>query len=42
MLKKKYQKFRYYKKNSRAGQRFSTLLGENDIPREILQAVFPQ
>jgi hypothetical protein len=32
----------YYKKNSRAGQRFSSLLGDNDIPREILQAVLPQ
>ena len=29
----------YYKKHSRAGQRFSTLLGDGDIPREILQSV---
>jgi len=28
----------YYKKNSRAGQRFSALIGDRDIPREILQA----
>lgn len=32
----------YYKKNSRAGQRFSSLLGDDDIPRDILQAILPQ
>lgn len=31
----------YYKKNSRAGQRFSALLGDNGIPRDMLQAVLP-
>lgn len=29
----------YYKKHSQAGQRFSTLLGDGDIPRQILQSV---
>ena len=32
----------YYKKNSREGQRFSALLDDNDIPRDIVQAVLPQ
>jgi dissimilatory sulfite reductase (desulfoviridin) alpha/beta subunit len=32
----------YYKEYSGAGQRFSVLLGDDDIPREILQTVLPQ
>ena len=32
----------YYKQNSRAGQRFSSLLGDDDTPRDILQAILPQ
>ena len=33
----------YYKKNSRAGQRFSALLGDReDLPRDIIQAVLSQ
>ncbi|NDY71855.1 sulfite reductase [Desulfobacter hydrogenophilus] len=29
----------YYKKNSRAGQKFSALLGDSEIPRDILQVI---
>ena len=32
----------YYKKNSRAGQRFSALIGDEDLPRGILRTVLSQ
>nr|WP_321400205.1 4Fe-4S dicluster domain-containing protein [uncultured Desulfobacter sp.] len=32
----------YYKKNSQTGQRFSILLGDNNLPKDIFQAVLLQ